>query len=99
VLKLPKKKRLVARILRNGGLTCTIALLVIWIFADSGLIMFLALAFAAASIAGEQMIRGMYTCPKCGNRLLPHRYWGGLEANCPAHCSNCGEKIEIEISE
>lgn len=97
MLKIPKKKLLTARWLRNVGLAAMILLLIIWIFVDNGIIMFVALICAALAIIGEQQVRNLYSCPVCGKKLLPHRHMGRLEDHCPKFCPECGKAISVNI--
>ena len=97
MLNIPKKKLIAARWMRNIGLAVMISLLIIWIFVDNGLIMLIALLGAAAAVTGEQWIRNLYSCPVCSKKLLPHRYMGKLEEQCPKFCPECGKAINVNI--
>jgi len=98
MLKIPKKQLYIARTMRYCGIilavfTCIMSSLI----TSYGVLIVLIFAFVALTVAGEQMIRSLYKCPKCENRLLPYKSRNGFEKSCPEFCPHCGERIVVKI--
>ena len=103
MLKIPKKKLLLAKWLMWGGWTITaVSLAVAVIFAKiqkfplhvgARVCLGVALFACIAMIYGLLMLLEMYVCPKCAARVLMR----GMKPS--EYCFKCGEKITVEIVE
>ena len=99
MLEISGKKLSAARYLIYGGVAGVIIIAIITSGANTGWSVGAIIGFALIAVGGEQWIRALYKCPKCGNRLLPWRHFGfsTLEKTCPEHCPKCGERIIVKI--